>query len=73
MDYGNKCTGDAMGHNAGMGNRSAAESVKAQHKVSKHATDWVSSRAKPMRSGAAPGASASVLKTPRTTKRPIDS
>lgn len=62
----------AAGCNAGMGNRAVADNIKGVHMG--HSSDWTSSRVKPARSIAhAPGASSSVLKTPRATSRPIDS
>lgn len=72
MDYGNKCTGDSMGHNAGSGNRAVASHVKDLHSASKMSGS-VSSSIKPKSLKHAPGAPSSVLKTPRATSRPIDS
>ena len=58
-------------HNAGHGNRSAAEHIKALHNGAGKSGDSISGFAKPVRH-AQPGAPASALKTPRATSRPRD-
>lgn len=64
MDYGNKCDGVAMGHNAGSGHRAVAAHIKGQHANSGHSGNSVSSQMKPARTKAQPGAPESVLKKP---------
>lgn len=64
MKYGNDCTGAAMGHNAGTGNRGVAAHIKGLHNGAGHSGNSVSGMAKPAKK-AAPGASESVLKKPR--------
>lgn len=72
MDYGNKCSGDSMGHNKGLGNRGVASHIKEQHNNAGKSGNSVSSMIRPSRSMAhAPGAG-SYAKTPRATSRPID-
>lgn len=62
MDYGNKCSGTAMGPNAGGGNRAAAAHIKGLHKSG----NAVSSTAKP---SMAPG-SGSNHGSPLSGKKP---
>ena len=57
--------------NAGGGHRVVAEHIKGQHAGAGRNGNSVSGMAKPPK-GSQPGKPASVLKTPRATKRPID-
>lgn len=64
MKYGNDCDGDAMGDNAGKGNRAVASHIKNIHAASKNSGS-VSSMAKPSMTMKQPGAPMSSLKMPR--------
>lgn len=61
----------AKGHNAGMGNRAVASHIKNLHANAGKSGNSVSSMIGPKSTKHAPGAASSVLKTPRTTAKPI--
>ena len=63
--YGNDCDGDAMGDNAGKGNRAVASHIKSLHNGAGKNGNSVSSMIGPKSMKHAPGAPESVLKSPR--------
>lgn len=66
MEYGNKCSGDSMGDNAGKGNRAVAAHIKGIHKSG----NAISSTIAPSKTLIhPPGAASSVLKTPVVAPR----
>lgn len=71
-EYGNTATGDAMGVNAGCGNRAVAAHAKNLHAASKMSGSISSSIAPSKTLAHPPGAKSSVLKTPHATARPLD-